>query len=72
MSAPDYKSLKMIHTARRLYRDKYMSSSEKQDLSRRFAEGYKQLLLMTQGNPPQRYELHKQLSFNSSVYIHTC
>jgi len=55
VSAPDYKTLKMIHTARRLYRDKYMSSSEKQDLSRRFAEGYKQLLLMTQGNPPQSW-----------------
>lgn len=55
VSAPDYKTLKIIHTARRLYRNKYISTSEKQDLSRRFAEGYKQLLLMTSGNPPQRY-----------------
>jgi glycerol-3-phosphate O-acyltransferase/dihydroxyacetone phosphate acyltransferase len=64
VSAPDYQTLKIIHTARRLYRTKYVSSSEKQDLSRRFAEGYKQLLLMTRGNPPQSWldlqeRLHK-------------
>ena len=53
VSAPDYQTLKIIHTARRLYRSKYMTHSEKQDLSRRFAEGYKRLLLMTQGNPPE-------------------
>jgi hypothetical protein len=46
VSVPDYESLKLIHTARRLYRNKYMSTFEKQDLSRRFAEGYKKLLLM--------------------------
>ena len=34
-----------------------MSTYEKQDLSRRFAEGYKKLLLMTNNNQdtPQRY-----------------
>lgn len=53
VSMPDYESLQLIHTARRLFRSKIMSSSEKQDLSRRFAEGYKQLMLMTQGNPPK-------------------
>lgn len=53
----------MIHTARRLYRNKYLSTSEKQDLSRRFAEGYKQLLLMTRGNPPQRYVHFARLHF---------
>ena len=53
VSAPDYQSLKLIHTARRLYRNKYMSTFEKQDLSRRFAEGYKKLLLMK--DLPKRY-----------------
>lgn len=59
VSVPDYQSLKLIHTARRLYRsNKYMSTYEKQDLSRRFAEGYKKLLLMAKNNPdtPQRYD----------------
>ncbi len=70
VSAPDYESLKMIHTARRLYRNKYLSTSEKQDLSRRFAEGYKQLLLMTRGNPPQRYVFPKSLFLKShAMYI---
>ena len=52
VSAPDYQTLKIIHTARRLYRSKYNSFWEKQDLSRRFAEGYKRLLMMSDGNPP--------------------
>merc|ERR1712038_939911 len=39
LSVPDYESLKLIHTARRLYRSRYISYSEKQDMSRRFAEG---------------------------------
>jgi len=55
VSAPDYQTLKIIHTARRLYRSKYMSSWEKQDLSRRFAEGYKRLLLISDGNPPEEW-----------------
>jgi len=55
VSAPDYDSLQIIHTARRLYRSGIPTSSEKQDLSRRFAEGYKKLLLMTDGNPPQEW-----------------
>ncbi len=53
VSVPDYNTLKMIHTVRRLYRSKYMTSSEKQDLSRRFAEGYKRLMTITKGNPPE-------------------
>jgi glycerol-3-phosphate O-acyltransferase/dihydroxyacetone phosphate acyltransferase len=32
-----------------------LASGEKQDLSRRFAEGYRKLLLMTDGNPPQEW-----------------
>eukprot|EP01083_Nonionella_stella_P224692 799602_1 len=64
VSAPDYESLKIIHTARRLYRDKYISTSEKQDLSRRFAEGYKHLfsLIEGEGEPPKEWkELHSRL-----------
>lgn len=62
VSAPDYQTLKVIHTARRLYRSKYMSSWEKQDLSRRFAEGYKKLLTMTGGSPPKEWlELQKRI-----------
>lgn len=56
VSAPDFKTLKIIHTARRLYRNNLlMSASEKQDLSRRFAEGYKRLMFMTKGNPPKEW-----------------
>mmetsp|Transcript_5986 Transcript_5986/g.7629 ORF Transcript_5986/g.7629 Transcript_5986/m.7629 type:complete len:687 (-) Transcript_5986:6-2066(-) len=55
VSAPDYQTLKLIHTARRLYRSKYVSTYEKQDLSRRFAEGYKRLLLLAKGNPPESW-----------------
>mmetsp|Transcript_12590 Transcript_12590/g.18891 ORF Transcript_12590/g.18891 Transcript_12590/m.18891 type:complete len:651 (-) Transcript_12590:4-1956(-) len=62
VSAPDYESLKIIHTARRLYRDKYISISEKQDLSRRFAEGYKHLFSLVEGEPPKEWkELHSRL-----------
>ena len=32
-----------------------MQTSEKQDLNRRFAEGYRRLLLMTNGNPPKEW-----------------
>jgi glycerol-3-phosphate O-acyltransferase/dihydroxyacetone phosphate acyltransferase len=49
VSAPDYETLELIHTARRLYRRQNapLDTMEKQDLSRRFVEGYKRLLLMT-------------------------
>ena len=53
VSAPDYETLLLIHTARRLYQRRGLQSKEKQDLARRFAEGYKMLLLMVQGDPPQ-------------------
>jgi len=55
VSTPDYETLELIHTARRLYERKDQTTSEKQDLSRRFAEGYKQLLLRTAGKPPQQW-----------------
>lgn len=57
VSAPDYDTLETIHTARRLYqKDKApLDAGERQNLSRRFAEGYKRLLLMTNGNPPPEW-----------------
>jgi len=57
VSAPDYETLETIHTARRLYqKDKGpLDAGERQNLSRRFAEGYKRLLLMTNGNPPPEW-----------------
>jgi glycerol-3-phosphate O-acyltransferase/dihydroxyacetone phosphate acyltransferase len=53
VSAPDYETLLIIHTARRLYQRRGLQAKEKQDMSRRFAEGYKMLSLMVQGDPPQ-------------------
>jgi len=56
VSAPDYQSLQVIHTARRLYqRNGPLEISEKQDLNRRFAEGFKRLLTITKGNPPKEW-----------------
>ena len=54
VTAPDYDTLLVIHTARRLFQQKRRTgASERQDMSRRFAEGYKRLLLMAEGSPPQ-------------------
>jgi len=39
VSAPDYDSLQVIHTARRLYQRRGLQAGEKQELARRFAEG---------------------------------
>jgi glycerol-3-phosphate O-acyltransferase / dihydroxyacetone phosphate acyltransferase len=58
LSAPDYETLELIHTARRLYQRKRVGSMEtvdRQNLTRRFVEGYKRLLLMTDGNPPKEW-----------------
>lgn len=57
VSAPDYETLETIHTARRLYqRDRGpMEAEERQNLARRFAEGYKRLYLMAEGNPPREW-----------------
>jgi glycerol-3-phosphate O-acyltransferase/dihydroxyacetone phosphate acyltransferase len=54
VSTPDYESLQLIHTARRLYQRKGLQGKQKQDMARRFAEGYKMLSLLTHGDPPQR------------------
>jgi len=55
VATPDYESLQLIHTARRLYQRKGLQGKEKQDMARRFAEGYKMLSLLTQGDPPERW-----------------
>mmetsp|Transcript_7800 Transcript_7800/g.11526 ORF Transcript_7800/g.11526 Transcript_7800/m.11526 type:complete len:483 (-) Transcript_7800:2034-3482(-) len=55
VSVPDYETLQLIHTARRLYQRREYTVSEKQDINRRFAEGYKQLLLRTDGNLPKEW-----------------
>ena len=55
VSTPDYETLLLIHTARRLFQSKETTASKKQDLSKRFAEAYKRLLLMTQGSPPKEW-----------------
>jgi len=57
VTTPDYETMQLIHTARRLYQRNYLATSEKQDLTRRFAQGYKMLLLMTEGNEvPKEWE----------------
>ena len=53
VSAPDYDALQIIHTARRLYQRRGLQGKEKQDMARRFAEGYKMLSYMVQGDPPE-------------------
>jgi len=55
VSSPDYETLEMLHTARRLYTKGVLTAQERQEMSRRFAEGYKRLMLMTQGNPPAEW-----------------
>jgi glycerol-3-phosphate O-acyltransferase / dihydroxyacetone phosphate acyltransferase len=66
LSAPDYETLELIHTARRLYQRKRfgsMETVERQNLTRRFVEGYKRLLLMADGNPPREWqELQDRIS----------
>jgi len=62
VSMPNYETLQLVHTARRLYRLNHPSALEKQDLNRRFAYAFKELLLRSDGNPPQEFlELKKNL-----------
>ena len=68
VSAPDYETLELIHTARRLYQRKSvrsMETVERQNMTRRFVEGYKRLLLKTDGNPPPAW---LQLQARISAY----
>lgn len=57
VSVPDYETMQIIHAARRLYRSdaRTETAEQRQDMGRRFAEGYKRLLLQTSGNPPQEW-----------------
>jgi glycerol-3-phosphate O-acyltransferase/dihydroxyacetone phosphate acyltransferase len=60
VSMPDYESLQIVHTARRLYQRSGIQGKEKQDLLRRFAAGYK--ILMDSGDPPQAWlDLQKRI-----------
>jgi len=55
VSTPDYETLQVVHTARRLYQRKELPTSEKQDLNRRFAEGYRRLMMLSEGKPPKEW-----------------
>jgi len=57
VTMPDYESLQVVHTARRLYQrnSEAIDGKEKQDLLRRFAIGYKILYSGTNDNPPQAW-----------------
>mmetsp|Transcript_54144 Transcript_54144/g.115047 ORF Transcript_54144/g.115047 Transcript_54144/m.115047 type:complete len:682 (+) Transcript_54144:185-2230(+) len=61
VSVPDYEKLQMIHTARRLYRQDAdnITAEQRQDMGRRFAEGYKRMLLQVKGDVPEEW-LHLQ------------
>ena len=62
VTTPDYETNQLVHTARRLWQRKELQASEKQDLTRRFAQGYKQLLLHCKGEPPQEWkDLHNRV-----------
>lgn len=64
VTMPDYDSLQVVHTARRLYQrnSEAMDGKEKQDLLRRFAEGYKVLYSGTNGSPPKAWhDLHERI-----------
>ena len=56
VTTPDYETNQVVHAARRLWQQKELQTSEKQDLTRRFAEGYRQLLLHCKGEPPQEWK----------------
>lgn len=57
VSVPDYETMQIIHAARRLYRQRGSNETaqQRQDMGRRFAEGYKRLLLQVKGDPPEEW-----------------
>jgi len=59
VSVPDYETMQTIHAARRLYREDgvVQSAQDRQDMGRRFAEGYKRMLLQTKGDPPKEWKV---------------
>jgi len=62
VTAPDYESLKFVHTCRRLFQQEEMSVAEKQDLARRFSESYRRLKAQSNGNPPKEWaDMHDSI-----------
>jgi glycerol-3-phosphate O-acyltransferase/dihydroxyacetone phosphate acyltransferase len=57
VSVPDFETLQTIHAARRLYRQdgRNETAEQRQDMGRRFAEGYKRVLLQLGGEPPEEW-----------------
>eukprot|EP00581_Thalassiosira_minuscula_P019715 CAMPEP_0183728060 /NCGR_PEP_ID=MMETSP0737-20130205/27104_1 /TAXON_ID=385413 /ORGANISM="Thalassiosira miniscula, Strain CCMP1093" /LENGTH=670 /DNA_ID=CAMNT_0025959891 /DNA_START=76 /DNA_END=2088 /DNA_ORIENTATION=+ len=57
VSVPDYDTMQIIHAARRLYRQDgiVQTAEQRQDMGRRFAEGYKRMLLQVEGEPPEEW-----------------
>lgn len=57
VSVPDYEKMQLIHAARRLYRQdaRNETAEQRQDMGRRFAEGYKRILLQVKGDPPAEW-----------------
>lgn len=53
----DYEKMQIIHAARRLYRQDHVNETAKsrQDMARRFAEGYKRIMLQAKGEPPKEW-----------------
>lgn len=64
VSVPDYETMQIIHAARRLYRPdaRTETAEQRQDMGRRFAEGYKRLLIQSSGKPPEEWvDLQKRI-----------
>ncbi len=56
VTTPDYQTMKLVHVVRRLWkRGDNVSTQEKQDLNRRFALGFQQLLTKFDGDPPPEF-----------------
>ena len=64
VTTDSYDTLTLVHTARRLFQRDYesISAAQKQDLNRRFSEGYKLLLTRNDGDlPPELRESRQRL-----------
>ena len=57
VSVPDYDTLQVIHAARRLYMQDAanVTAKQRQNMGRRFAEGYKRMILQVKGDPPEEW-----------------
>lgn len=64
VTAPNYDVLSMLYMARRLYMrtERKLTARERQDMNRRFAEGYKLLMNKYEGREPKEFvEMRKKL-----------